>query len=210
MVSRRPLAALLLVVTPLAGADCPGAERLQEALTLVVQVNPVLAAERDIYTEQRQQRPWEASVTVGYSITDTFESGDAGPNAAVRLKIPLWDRTPRIQAAKDKAAAVAKEDALSAALLAEIQSLCEQAHQVRALEAAQAFTRDQLTYRQERVTQGIDPADTLWTAASAFQTAKHQAEQEAAKLDTRRLTLARHYGGVVWARLRVLLEAMTR
>ncbi|WP_043758518.1 hypothetical protein, partial [Imhoffiella purpurea] len=104
----------------------------------------------------------------------------------------------------DRASATAKEDATRAALLGDVQALCEQAHQVRALDAAHQFARDQLTYQQQRVDQGIDPADSLWNAASAFQVAKHQWEQEAAKLDTRRLTLARHYGGVEWQRLRVL------
>ncbi|EXJ16924.1 hypothetical protein D779_1747 [Imhoffiella purpurea] len=95
-------------------------------------------------------------------------------------------------------------------MLGDVQALCEQAHQVLALDAAHQFARDQLTYQQQRVDQGIDPADSLWNAASAFQVAKHQWEQEAAKLDTRRLTLARHYGGQEWLRLRVLFEAMTQ
>lgn len=208
---RASLVAGLLAVVPAAvPAECPGTARLEEALVLVSQTNPVLLAERDSYAEQRKKRPWDASLTVGYSITETFESGEAGPNAAIRVKIPLWDNTTQVQAAKDRAAAVAKEDATRAALLADIQSLCEQAHQVRALDAAHQFTRDRLTYRQERVDQGIDPADSLWSEAQAFQQAKHTWEQEAAKLDTRRLTLARHYGGEEWAKLRVLFEAMTR
>ncbi len=210
MVSARPLAVGLLIVAPLAGAECPGSARLDEALTLISQVNPVLQAARGVVTEQRMKPPWDASVTVGYSITDTFESGAAGPNAALRVKIPLWDHSTKIQAAKDHAEAVAKEDATSAALLADIQALCEQAHQVRALDAANQFARDRLTYRQDRVNQGIDSADSLWGDASAFQVAKHLAEQEAAKLDTKRLVLARHYGGAEWARLQALFEAMTR
>lgn len=204
------LAFLLLPLTSPLWAACPGTARLEEALILVSQTNPVLLAERATLAEQGRQKPWDASLTVGYSVTDTLELGDAGPNAALRVKIPLWDRSSQLQAAKDHAAAVAKEDGARAALLADVQSLCEQAHQVRALEAAHQFTRDRLTYRQERVNQGIDPGDALWGDASAFQVAKHQAEQETAKLDTRRLTLARHYGGAEWERLRALLEAMTQ
>ena len=202
---------ILAMLAPVcAGAECPGAARLDEALTLVSQVNPVLLAERDVSREQTQKPAWSASLSVGYSITDTLESGDAGPNAAIRVKIPLWDNSTKIEAAKERAAAIAKEDATRAGLLADIQSLCEQAHQVRALEAAHQFARDRLAYRQERVSQSIDPGDMLWGEADAFQTAKHTWEREAAKLDTRRLMLARQYGGDEWARLRVLLEAMTR
>lgn len=213
MVSRGapvPVAAGACLLASAALADCPGAARLQEALTLVAQASPVLTAERAVQAEQRRQRTWDASLTLGYSITDTFESGAAGPNAALRIKIPLWDRTSALQAAKDRAAAVAREDATRAALLAAIEGLCEQAHQVRALDAAHQFARDRLSYQQDRVGQGIDPADSLWDAASAFQVAKHRWEQEAAKLATHRLTLARHYGGEAWPRLQVLLEAMTR
>jgi hypothetical protein len=203
------LALLLLIAPCVCRAECPGAGRLEEALALVGQAHPVLQADRDSYAEQRRQRPWDVSLAVGYSITDTFESGDAGPNAAIRVRIPLWDRTSELQAAKDKAAAVAKEDATRAALIADIQALCAHAHQVRALGTARQFNRDRLTYRQERVDQGIDPADSLWSEAEAFQNATHTWEQEAAKLDTTRLTLARRYGGEEWVRLQALFEAMT-
>ena len=201
---------LLLLAPPALPGECPGAARLEEALSLVGRTHPVLLAERESYAEQRRQRPWDLSLTVGYSITETFESGEAGPNAAVRLRIPLWDRSTQLQAAKDKAAAVAKEDATRAALIADIQALCAHAHQVRALATARQFNRDRLTYRQERVDQGIDPADALWSEAEAFQSATHTWEQEAAKLDTTALTLARRYGGEEWARLQTLFEAMTQ
>ena len=48
---------------------------------------------------------------------------------------------------------------------------------------------------QDRVNQGLDPANVLWSAASTFQVAEHRAEQDTAKLDTRRLTLASQKGG---------------
>ncbi|WP_043754229.1 hypothetical protein, partial [Imhoffiella purpurea] len=119
------MVALLFVgLAPLAEAECPGAGRLEEVLTLVSQTNAVLIAERAVYSEQRRQRTWDASITVGYSITDTLESGDAGPNAALRVKIPLWDRSTQLQAAKDRASATAKEDATRAALLGDVQALC--------------------------------------------------------------------------------------
>jgi hypothetical protein len=92
----RGLAPALLVTAALsmssARADCPGADRLQEALTLVAAANPVLAAERGELEEQSRQPRWEASLSLGYSVTDTLESGAAGPNAALRVKIPLFGR----------------------------------------------------------------------------------------------------------------------
>jgi hypothetical protein len=59
------------------------------------------------------------------------------------------------------------------------------------------------------VGQGIDVADSLWTEAEAMQRAEQDWQREAGKLATRRLTLARRYGGEQWSRLQALLEAMT-
>lgn len=87
-----------------ARADCPGPERLEEALALLAAANPIIAAERALYEEQTRQRPWETVVTLGYSVTDTFESGAAGPNAALRVRIPLWDRSNELKTAQARAA----------------------------------------------------------------------------------------------------------
>lgn len=200
----------LLLIVPAARAECPGNNRLQEALILVSNANPVLMAERDIYREQQRQKSWDASVTIGYSVTDTFESGAAGPNAALRVRIPLWDRSTELQNSQSKAAWLAKEDAARSSLLADIQALCEQAHHVTALNTLRKFARDRLAYRQERVDQGIDLADTLWSEAEAMQRAEHDWQRESGKLATLRLTLARQYGGPEWSRMQVLLETMTR
>ena len=137
-----PLSAALLgaVAVPAAG-ECPGAERLSQALRLVEQANPVLRAERATANEQARQRSWTAEVSIGYSITETLETGAAGPNARLNVRIPLFDRTAKLQQAKDAAAITASTDALRIALIADIQALCEQAHQVRALERRRDFTR---------------------------------------------------------------------
>jgi hypothetical protein len=184
-----------LAAAATAHAECPGSGRLQESMILVSQANPVLTAERAIFDEQQRHKPWEASVTVGFSDIDTLESGAAGPNAALRVRIPLWDRSTLLKVSERKAAWLAKEAATRAALLAVIQSLCEQAHQVRALNTLRKFARDRLTYRQERVDQGIDVADSLWAEAEAMQSAEHKWKRESGKLATRRLTAARQYGG---------------
>lgn len=207
---RTALSLGLLLGTSLAVAECPGPERLTEALRLVEQANPVLGAERTTASEQARQRTWSAEVTIGYSITETLETGAAGPNARLNVRIPLFDRAAKLQQAKDAAAIVASTDALRAALIDDLQALCEQAHQMRALERRRAFTQDRLAYRQERVDQGIDPADSLWSEAEAMQTASFEAQRAAANLASTRLALARQYAGEQWERMQALLEAMTR
>lgn len=207
--SARVVLALAGALVSTAQADCPGAERLQEALRLLHQANPVLIAERARDAEQARQHTWEAAITVGYSITDTFESGEAGPNAALRVRIPLWDRSAKLQAATDHAATISRTADAEAALIADIQGVCEQAHEVRALARKRDFTRDRVSYRQERVDQGLDPADALWGEAEAMQTASHTWEKAAATLATTRLSIARRYAGEHWRRMLALLEAMT-
>lgn len=88
---------LLPVLPLLAGllaTECPGSARLEEALT-----HPVLVAEAAADREAARVPNWKATLSLGYSVTDTFESGEAGPNAAVRVVIPLFDRTSRQKAA---------------------------------------------------------------------------------------------------------------
>ena len=41
---------------------------------------PVLIADRGVYAEQTRRNAWESVITVGYSVTDTFDPGEAGPN----------------------------------------------------------------------------------------------------------------------------------
>lgn len=200
----------LLLGASLAAAECPGPERLTEALRLVEQANPVLSAERATASEQARQRTWSAEVTVGYSITETLETGSAGPNARLNVRIPLFDRSAQLQQAKDAGALVERTDRLRTALIGELQALCKHAHQVRALKRRAAFTRDRLAYRQERVDEGLDPADSLWREAEAMQTASFEAQKAAADLASARLALARQYAGEQWERMQALLEAMTQ
>ncbi len=200
----------LLLVPPLTAADCPGPDRLTEALRLVERANPVLNAERSTAAEQARQRAWTAEVSIGYSITETLETGAAGPNARLNLRIPLFDRAGKLEQAKDAAALTASTDALRTALIADLQALCEQAHQARALQRRLDFARDRLRYREERVEQGLDPADSLWSDAEAMQTASFEAQKAAANLTAAQLALARQYAGAQWPRMHALLEAMTQ
>jgi hypothetical protein len=176
---------------------------------LVSTVHPVLIAEGSAHAETQKQRDWKAVISLGYDTNTTFETGDAGARAALRVEIPLWDRANQIEKAKARATLVAKEDTARASLLADIQSLCELSSQVKALDTLRTFTRDRLEYRQERVAEGLDPAESLWREAESMQRAEHDWQRESGKLDALRLTLARRYGGEEWLRLQTLLSAMT-
>lgn len=204
------LVPLLLGIAHPASAECPGSSRLEEALLIVAGANPVLLAEHQAHAEAQRQRDWKASLSLGYDTNTSFESGDAGARAALRVEIPLWDRTSQVEKAKARAALIGKEDSLRVSLLGDIQTLCELSSQVKALDTLRAFTRDRLDYRQERVNQGLDPAETLWREAETMQRAEHDWQRESGKLDALRLTLARRYGGEEWVRLQTLLSAMTQ
>ncbi|MBK1732767.1 hypothetical protein [Thiococcus pfennigii] len=209
MVSRG-LALLLLISLPATGAECPGAARLEEALEILGTANPVLRAEGAEYAEALRQRSWAARLDLGYDTNTSLESGAAGARAALRVEIPLWDRTSSLERAKAHADLTATQAAARQALLTDVQSLCELASQVAALDTLRAFARDRLAYRQERVDEGIDPADVLWSEAEAMQRAEHDWRRERGRLEALRLTLARRHGGAEWQRLRTLFEAMTQ
>jgi hypothetical protein len=125
------------------------------------------------------------------------------------VRIPLWDRSTEVESAQARAAWKRQEDDIRIAILADIQTLGEQAAQVRALDTLRAFHRDRLTYRQEQVEQGLAEPDTLWADTEAAQKAEHAWRREAGQLKARRLTLARRHGGADWGALRALLDAMT-
>lgn len=204
---------LLLIPSAYAWADCPGVGRLEEALQIVGESYAPLQSARVLAAEQARKPNWSLSVTVGYSISDIIDEDwgtGAGANAAIRLRIPIGDNASAINAAKERAEVARNEDQVRAAIMDGITNICEQAHKVRALKARADFMRDRLGYRQERVEQGLDPADSLWGDAQAYQEALHTYQEEKAKLDTQRLMLARRYGGDQWPRLKALLESMTR
>ena len=215
MTARRPAPLLLVValgaVWPAAAlAECPGTARLEEALLVLALANPVLLAEGAVQAEASKQRDWKMKLALGYDTNTTFETGEAGARAALRVEIPLFDRAGVLSRAEARAALVAKQDSARAGFLADIQTLCELAAETRALDTLRSLTRDRLAYRQERVNQGLDPADSLWQEAEAMQSAEHEWVAASGRLDALRLTLARRWGGEEWQRLHALLNAMTR
>jgi hypothetical protein len=209
VISRLGALLCLLALPSLALGDCPGSARLEEALRVVSLANPVLRAADRAHTQAQRQRDWKAVLNLGYDTNTTFETGEAGARAAVRVEIPLWDRGSDLAKAEAAVALASQQDSTRVSLLADIQSLCELASQVDALNILRELTRDRLAYRQERVDQGLESADALWREAEAMQRAEHDWRRESGKLKAMHLTLARRYGGNEWQRLQALLIAMT-
>lgn len=80
---------------------------------------------------------------------------------------------------------------------------------MRALDTRRAFIRDRPTDCQERVDQGLDPADRLWREAEVMQKGERDWSAASACLGVLRLAPARRSGGAEWERLLTLLSAMT-
>ena len=190
--------------------DCPDPLVLGEALALVVEANPVLGAERDQLAERARQKGWESYLSLGYSTNTSFESGEAGANAALRVRIPLFDRKQELALAEARTALSKSQDALLSAFLAEVRKLCDQGARVQEADTLRGFYRDRLKYRQERVDEGLEEAPVLWAESEQVQKSEHAWRREAQALNAQGLTLARQYGGAEWRRLQALLGAMRR
>ncbi len=195
---------------PPAPTDCPDPLVLGEALALVVEANPVLGAERDQFAERARQKGWESYLSLGYSTNTSFESGEAGANAALRVRIPLFDRKQELALVEARTALSKSQDALLSGFLAEVRKLCDQGARVQEADTLRRFYRDRLKYRQERVDEGLEEAPVLWAESEQVQKSEHQWRREAQAWNAQGLTLARQYGGIEWRRLQVLLGAMRR
>ena len=204
-----PALALLAATVPAPAADCPGAGRLEEALRLVETANPVLRAEARAFGEAQRQRDWSATLKLAYDTNTTLESGAKGPRGLLSVEIPLFDRSTDLEKAEARAAYVGQVDAARTAFLADVRSLCDLAAEVGALDDYRAFNRDRTVYRQERVNEGLDEPDALWSEFDAAQRAENDFTAASGRLEALRLTLARRWGGAQWQRLQALLAAMT-
>lgn len=142
-------------------SDCPDPEILGYVLTLVVEASPVLSAEREQFEEQARQSSRESYLTLGYATNTIFESGEAGGSAAIRVRIPLFDRKHERTVAQAGSAWRSSEDTPLAGFLTEIGKLCGQAARIRELDTLRQFYRDRLKYRQERVDEGLEEAPVL-------------------------------------------------
>ena len=138
------MAPALSLAQPCTGEKYEGL--VEEAVSLVTKNHPVLVAEREVYTEQSQQKNWNAYVTTGYSVTNTFESGEAGPNAALRVKVPLFDRTHKLKVSTARRLLAREVNSVNRGFLTELDQVCSQAYQVAELDILRRFYGDRLKY----------------------------------------------------------------
>jgi len=125
-VSRRALLlGLAAVATPALGCG-PLEGRVDEALALVLAAHPVLEAERAELGEQERQRDWHAEVSLGWTKRGTDAGGAAGPNAGVRVSIPLFDRSRRLRLMQARTAWRKARKGVVKSFLADLARLCTQ------------------------------------------------------------------------------------
>lgn len=202
------LLALALAAAPAARA-CGDADQLEEAVRLVLSAHPVLAAGREEQAAQAHQHGWSADLVLGYA-QKTTDLDAAGANAALRLRIPLFDRRQELEAARARTAWRREERAATEAFLADLERLCTRAGELHELETLRRFHRDRLAYRRQQVAEGLAEAASLWTDAERVQEAEQRAQRTRTELETARLATARRHGGNEWSRLQALLAAITR
>jgi len=193
----------LLLLLPLAVNATP----LDEALMLVRKYHPVLVAERSRLEELARQRQWTARVSLSWTERGTEFGGEGGPNAGLRLNIPLFDRKQKLKRAKAKAGFVEQRAKIEAAFLGDVKSLRKQAGNVSAARQLRDLYRDRLAYRKQQVDEGLAEADVLWSEAEAVQKAEQTVNKSRRELDAGLETTAREYGGSEWKRLQALLAA---
>ena len=184
-------------------------ELFEQAIALVIANHPVLVAKHEEFKEQARQKSWDAYVTTGFSVTDTFESGEAGPNAAFRVKIPLFDRAHQLNVTRARTELNRVVTTITKEFLTELEMVCAQATELQELDTMRHFYRDRLKYRQERVDEGLDDADVLWKETEKVQLTEHEWNRKSGELSAMRLMIAREYGGSEWKRLRGLLAEIS-
>lgn len=195
------LFALLLLSPALVAA-----ESLDEAIELVMQVNPEITAQQAEVTAIGRQSSWSSRVRLGYSYGATSDEA-AGLNAGVTVEIPLFSRKREIEAAKAHSAVAQTRDKVLNAFLSDVATLAGlEAKRAEAEEMA-AFYRDRLKYFRQAVEEGRVESDTLWADAEKAKKAEHDHRQGAIALAAALTESARRFGGTEWKRLRALLAA---
>ncbi len=182
---------------------------LDDAIALVLQSNPVLAAQEASVAETARQRSWSSAATLGWTERGTEYGGAAGPNAGVSIRIPLFDRTPELKLAQAQSEAARQRDAVLTAFLADVRMLKELAGKVTEADDLRRLHRDRAEYWKQAVKEGRAEQDKLWPEAESWKRAEHTYRQLRASLDTAIEITARRFGGEEWSRLRDLLVAIT-
>lgn len=197
---RRALVAVSLLVPTLAPAA-----PLDDAIALVQRAYPVLQSQEAVYREATRQRDWSTDLTLGWTERGTAEGGAAGPNAGIRVSIPLFDRSHELRSAEARSAWLSARESVLAAFLAAVTGLEELALATREADTMSDFWRDRLEYQQRQVEEGIVEPDTLWPVAESMQRAEILHGQKQQALASRQEAIAREYGGQQWMTLRDLL-----
>lgn len=181
------------------------ADPLAEALRLVEARHPVLSAQAAERSALARQRNWQADVFVGWTQRGTEFSPEAGPNAGVRVTIPLFDRSRELESARTRTAWTRERSGIVAGFLADVRGLRGMAVEVDSADAARELYRDRLEYWRRAVEEGKSEPERLWGEAEALLDADqaYRAAQEA--LDAERERIAREYGGEAWTTLSGLL-----
>jgi hypothetical protein len=203
-------ALFLLAVILSSGAQACATAKIEAAAELMLQINPVLQAERQELAEQSHQRDWSARLSVGYNLGSVDTTVSDGPNAGIQVEIPLFDRARELKLAKARTAFQSKQDRILNSFLGDVEKLCSRNGQVKALEALRGFYRDRLQYRQEQVKEGLEEATVLWEELEKIQQVDHDYRREWDELLTLRLTIARRFGGEAWKQLQALLVDVIR
>lgn len=201
MIRCAALAAAVTVAAPVWALAAP----LDDAIVLVQRAHPVLQAEYAEYRETTRQRAWSTDLTVGWTERGTAQGGAAGPNAGIRVSIPLFDRSHELRNAEARSDWMASRDGVLKAFLAAVAELEAQAVTSHEASTMRDFWRDRLEYQQRQVEEGISEPESLWSVAESMQRADlayAQHEQTIAALQER---IAREYGGEQWMTLRDLL-----
>jgi hypothetical protein len=199
----RVLFLLMLFLTSSAQACAPA--KIEAAAELVLQMNPVLQAERRELDEQSRQRDWRARLSLGYATGSTEIGESTSPNASIQLDIPLFDRSRELKLARAHTIIQLKQDSILSGFLGGVEKLCSQAEQVRALEALRSFYRDKLQYHREQVKEGLEEAAVLWEALEKVQRVEQDHRRELGELVAMKIAIARRFGGEAWKQLQVLL-----
>jgi outer membrane protein TolC len=198
-------------------ASGAGADPLDEAIGLVLAESPQIAQAETALSAIDEQHDWSAVVNVGYQAREflsggsgTLEGGQAGPNAGITVRIPLFDTKRQVEAMKARAAISVTRDQVLREFVqaaAELRTLADQ--QAATTETAELL-RDKLKYYDEQEKAAQIDAAALWPQAEAAKSAEQAARKAALAFALALETTARKYGGDQWKKLKALLAGYAK
>ena len=188
----------------LIGVQAATAGPLEEALTLALGNSAAVRAKQHETEAISQQSSWSSEVRLAYNLKQS-QTNAGGIDTGVTVKIPLFDRSKKIEAAKARYQLAETRQTLKNALVADVSRLVELAvKRADAIEAAE-FQRDKLEYYKQAVDEGREEAEVLWQIAKSVRDAQQAAVAAAQAFSTALERSARTYGGEAWMTLQDLL-----